>query len=213
MSVLQNESILQTFILRQFMQPKTNLIKKLDFSLKIRDFPLFLSCPGFNSIPTNILSSNTSPLGESIISSIYCRDLLHISWFCCFIPYKPHCLNALECTYFWISWISSHLTAISIPVPKSKIRILSQNAKTGGPVTHCQFSSKETAAARWRKKISRQLCKPSSYQFQNLTVSLFQLYVMEDFNELLQWFRGFSHCIYCCEISHFMMLLPAAIMS
>ena len=55
-------------------------------------------------------------------------------------------------------------------------------------------SSKVTAAAKWLMKISRWLCKYCKYWIKNFIVTLFQLYVKDDFNALLQWCRSFSHC-------------------
>ena len=98
--------------------------------------------------------------------------------------------------------------------PKWNIDILSQNAasrtrlfqvqaiKTGHiSIIYRQISdmlsvsSKGTAAARWRMKISRsylrQYCR---YWLQNFTVTLLQLYAKYDFNGSLQKCMGLSHC-------------------
>ena len=52
--------------------------------------------------------------------------------------------------------------------------------------------SKSSTAAKWRVKISRQLCKYWRYWLQNFTVTLFHLYAKDDFNASLQWCRA-SH--------------------
>ena len=69
---------------------------------------------------------------------------------------------------------------------------------------YCRFSARPLQQLSENFEINLQVLQELT---QNFSVTLFQLYAKDDFNRLLQWCRGFSHCkITAAIISH--SLLP-----